>query len=93
MGKRPKRKPRQSPEKATPEEPKAPEEGAGKPKKKRARRSRSGVRCPVCGGPLHQDMAALSCSVCVQSYPIREGLVHLAPHQPQATGSQPASQP
>ena len=71
MGKRPKRKPRQSPEKATPEEPKAPDEGAGKPKKKRARRSRSGVRCPVCGrsGERTGTAGRARCGTCGTVFP------------------------
>jgi ubiquinone/menaquinone biosynthesis C-methylase UbiE len=55
-------------------------------------RSASLVRCPGCGGSLHQHAAALSCSVCVQSYPLQEGLIHLAPYQTQATDPHSASQ-
>lgn len=36
------------------------------------------VRCPGCGGPLRHRGPKLSCSVCEQSYPIREGIVHLS---------------
>jgi ubiquinone/menaquinone biosynthesis C-methylase UbiE len=35
------------------------------------------VRCPACAGPLSQGVTSLSCAVCVQSFPIRQGVVHL----------------
>lgn len=36
------------------------------------------IRCPGCGGPLRRRGPKLSCAVCEQSYPIREGVVHLS---------------
>jgi ubiquinone/menaquinone biosynthesis C-methylase UbiE/uncharacterized protein YbaR (Trm112 family) len=35
------------------------------------------LRCPTCGRALQKGLAAISCSACAQSYPIREGIVHL----------------
>jgi ubiquinone/menaquinone biosynthesis C-methylase UbiE len=34
--------------------------------------------CPACGGRLERGLAGLSCLVCDRTYPIREGIVHLA---------------
>ncbi len=34
--------------------------------------------CPACGGPLQEQVCALSCPTCGQTFPIREGVIHLA---------------
>jgi ubiquinone/menaquinone biosynthesis C-methylase UbiE len=36
--------------------------------------------CPACGGRLERGLAGLSCLVCERTYPIRQGIVHLAAH-------------
>jgi SAM-dependent methyltransferase len=36
------------------------------------------LRCPACGAQLSRGTAGLSCARCAASYPIREGIVHLA---------------
>jgi ubiquinone/menaquinone biosynthesis C-methylase UbiE len=36
------------------------------------------LRCPGCGGRLGRGVASLSCPVCERTYPVREGIVHLA---------------
>jgi ubiquinone/menaquinone biosynthesis C-methylase UbiE/uncharacterized protein YbaR (Trm112 family) len=35
------------------------------------------LRCPTCGRALQKGVAAVSCPICAQSFPIREGIVHL----------------
>jgi SAM-dependent methyltransferase len=39
------------------------------------------LRCPGCGGGLAREAAGLSCGACKQTYPIREGIVHLVSAQ------------
>jgi ubiquinone/menaquinone biosynthesis C-methylase UbiE len=36
------------------------------------------IQCPVCHERLLRGIASLSCAACEQSYPTREGIVHLA---------------
>ncbi len=36
------------------------------------------LRCPVCGGSFERRGSRLSCPACEQTFPIREGVVHLA---------------
>ncbi|MGD9317459.1 MAG: class I SAM-dependent methyltransferase [Anaerolineae bacterium] len=39
------------------------------------------VRCPNCGGLPRQGIAALTCSACTQSYPIRQGILDLVRYE------------
>ncbi len=36
------------------------------------------LRCPTCSGPLQEQACALSCPACAQTFPIRNGVIHLA---------------
>lgn len=36
------------------------------------------LRCPACSGPLHEQVSALSCPACEQTFPIRDGVIYLA---------------
>jgi SAM-dependent methyltransferase len=38
------------------------------------------MRCPACHGPQRETAAALECTACGRSYPIRDGIVCLAGH-------------
>ena len=42
--------------------------------------------CPACGGRLERKLAGLSCPACDRTYPIREGIVHLAANSRRHTG-------
>jgi ubiquinone/menaquinone biosynthesis C-methylase UbiE/uncharacterized protein YbaR (Trm112 family) len=43
------------------------------------------LRCPACEGHLEQGLAGLACPACERTYPIREGVVHLAAYRQRDT--------
>ena len=49
------------------------------------------VRCPKCSGLLRPGVAERACSACAQRYPVREGILDLARHEPRPPPVQTAS--